>query len=228
MSINKLLLSIASMALASNSHAGLVSVDIIAGADQHPDGLHDTWQVIARFSEANSRLLGVNAVGGANSLDFFTGNGKDMYNQAFGDGLPLNDFPSVGIGGEAYDSYVTIGATTFPHNTIIIIQGGGQPLVQVIVGSEFPEDLLSWLYDGDPPPVSELDLIPDNETFDVIIAQFTIDDGVGFHLNDNIQWMNDDGGGDNNTPFTVDNIPAPGAAILLGLMALTTTRRRRR
>lgn len=121
MAINKCLLLIATVALASNSHATLIALDIITGADQHPDGLHDTWQVIARFNDANDKLLSVN--GELFSLEFFTGGGE-LYNQAFGAGKPLNDFPSVGIGGEAYDTFVTTGATKFPHNTEISIEGG--------------------------------------------------------------------------------------------------------
>jgi len=204
MSINKLFLSIAAVALASNSHATLIALDIIAGANQQCDGKHDTWQVIARFNDANDKLLNVNDE--LFSLEFFTGGGE-LYNQAFGAGQPLNDFPSVGIGGEAYDSYVTTGATTFPHNTKINIEGEGEPLVQVIMGSSLSIDGLSWFYDGDPPPVSDLDLIPGNETFDVIIAQFTVDKNVGIHLGGNILWKNF-GGNEINSPFVVDNIGA--------------------
>lgn len=229
MSINKLLWSIATIALASNAHAGLIQVTIIPGADQHPDGLHDTWQIIAVFDDANDKLLSVG--GEPFSLIFFTGGGE-LYNQAIYDGLPENDFPSVGIGGEAYDSYITIGATTFPHNTQFFDDtfgdwGGNPPPVQVIKGSSFGGQG-GWFYIGDPPPVSELDLIPDNDTFEVIIAQFTVDMNVGFHLEGNIHWM-DDGGTDGNfTPFVVDNIPAPGAAVLFGIATITSTRRRRR
>ncbi|MCH8823804.1 MAG: hypothetical protein IH984_09890 [Planctomycetes bacterium] len=223
MSINNLLWSIAAVALASNSHASLISVEIIAGANQHPDGMHDTWQVIAIFDDENDRLLGVGGQG-ILSIDFTTGGGE-LYNQALYSGLPFNDFPSAGgLGGELYDSYATTGATIFPANTQFtgdFADWDGN----VIAGSSF-SGLGGWFYIGDPPPVGFFDIIPDNETFDVVIAQFTIDKGVGFHLSGSIAWK--DVGDENNTPFSVDNIPAPSAAALLGIVALTTTRRRRR
>ena len=84
----------------------------IAGASQHPDGLHVTTQILASFSDANDKLIGVDG----NLLRFIT-DGGDLYNQGLFAGIPLNDFPSANIGGEAYDSYVTIGATSFPANT---------------------------------------------------------------------------------------------------------------
>ena len=224
MSINKLLWSIAAVALASNSHADLIGVDIIAGANQHPDGMYDTWQVIAIFDDENDRLLGVDGQG-IISIDFYTGGGE-LYNQALYSGLPFNDFPSAGgLGGELYDSYATTGATIFPANTQFTGEFADWD-GNVIAGSSF-SGLGGWFYIGDPPPVSFFDIIPDNETFDVVIAQFTIDKGVGFNLEANISWQND-GGGESTTAFIVDNIPAPGVAALFGIAALTTTRRRRK
>ena len=41
--------------------ASLVSVDVIAGP-QHPDGLHDTWRVVARFSDAGDQISSVNYI----------------------------------------------------------------------------------------------------------------------------------------------------------------------
>lgn len=195
MSISKLLWSIAAVTLASNAHASLIQVVIVAGPSQHPDGTHDTWRVIAVFDNENDKLLGVNGF----SLCFFAGGGE-LYNQALFGGLPANDFPSVSLGGEAYDSYVTTGATDFPHHT-----GFTKDWVGAIAGSEFCR-VGGWFYGGDPPPVIDFDSIPDNKTFDVVVAQFTVDEGVGFHLEGNIVWQLDKG--ENSTPFVVDNIMA--------------------
>lgn len=235
MSINKRYWAIeaisAALVVSNSTSAGLVGVDWQVSPDQHPDGQHKTWRIIAIFNDANDTLKGVEGLSaGIDTLDFKTSNGSDIYNQALYDGLPRNDFPSVGIGGEAYDSYVTIGDTMFPHNTQFTDDfmgdwGGNPPPIQVIQGSSFYGPG-GWFYVGNPPPVSFFDIIPDNDTFDVVIAQFTVDMGVNIHLQGNIVWQND-GGGDNATPFSVTT-PAPGALALFGIAAFTTTRRRRR
>ena len=232
MSINKLLLPIVALSLVSNSHASLIGWEIIPGADQHPDGLHDTWQIIMVFNDANDKLLRVAGLPdkGGNEIHFHTGGGE-LYNQAFGAGDPLNDFPSVALGGEAYDSYVTMGAVDFPHNTQFTDDflgdwGGNPPPVQVILGSSF-DSSGGWFHVGDPPPVSFFDIIPDNDTFEVVIAQFTVDKGVGIRLEGLINWQDAGGGGGVSTNFFVDNTPAPGAAALLGFAAFTVIRRRR-
>lgn len=199
MSINKLHWSIVAVALASNSHASLISVEIIAGANQHPDGLHDTWQVIAIFDDENDRLLGVNGM----PVCFNTGGGE-LYNQALYAGLPFNDFPSAGaLGGELWDSYVTTGAITFPSSTAFT-----EEWVGAIAGSEFCRDG-GWYYTGDPPTVSTVDIIPDNKTFEVVVAQFTVDEGVGIHLEGNIIWLPSGSGKSTSTPFEVDNTTVP-------------------
>lgn len=202
MSINKLLLLIPALLLAPNSYGDLMGINIIWGANQHPDGLHESIQILASFSNANDKLLGVNG----QPLRFIT-DGGELYNQDLFSGLTLNDFPSAIIGGEAYDSYVTIGSTTFPANTVFTPDflgdwEGKPPPIQVIEGSNFCSDG-GWFYSGDPPPVDIFpDLIPGNQTFDVIIAQFTVDNEVKILLQGNIIWQQPGSDKDISTPFS--------------------------
>ena len=103
--------SMGSLLVADTASADLTDVSIEASPFQHPDGAAwDTWRVVAHFDNLKDQIAAV-----VGPLFFFTGGG-DMYNQAAFPNLPPNDFPSAAIGGEAYDSYVTIGATDFPHN----------------------------------------------------------------------------------------------------------------
>ena len=216
-----------------STSADLVGVDWILGPNQHPDGLHTTFQIIARFSDPNDQIFAVACDSKGNPLDFWTSDGSDMYNQELFAGSPLNDFPSVGVGGEPWDSYVTIGATSFPSGVqfspnFLGDWGDAPPPVQVILGSEFYEDDGAWFFFGAPPEVGNLeDAEPGNDTFDVLIAQFTINNNAGFIFKGNIQWFNPVSGS-NNTPFTVDIIPpTPGALALFGLAGLVGFRRRR-
>ena len=216
--------SMGSLLVADTASADLTDVSIEASPFQHPDGAAwDTWRVVAHFDNLKDQIAAV-----VGPLFFFTGGG-DMYNQAAFPNLPPNDFPSAAIGGEAYDSYVTIGATDFPHNVQFTPDflgdwGGEPPPISVIKGSSFSESDGRWFFVGEPPEVG-------NWGGNVVIAQFTVLQGVGFHLEGNIGWLPADGppGPDIQlTPFVVDNIPAPGALALLGLAGLTGAWRRRR
>ncbi len=207
MSINKLFWSIASVFLAASAHADLVGFGIIAGASQHPDGQHETVQILASFSDANDKLIGVDG----NPLRFIT-DGGDLYNQAVWTDSPFNDFPSVGVlGGEAYDSYVTIGVTTFPSNTVFTDDflgdwEGNPPPIQVIKGKNFCGEG-GWFFNGDPPTVDNFpDMQSGNQTFDVIIAQFTVDNNVKFLLQGNIIWQQPDSDKNISTPFNTQFI----------------------
>ena len=223
------------LVLSGSASASLVVVDIIVGPNQHPDGLHKTWQIVARFSNAGDQISAINGVDapGLNALNFFTGGGE-LYNQGIFPTSPLNDFPSVGIGGEAWDSYVTIGATSFPSNikftpNFLGDWGDAPPPVQVILGSEFYEDDGAWFFFGAPPNVGDLeDAEAGNDTYDVVIAQFTVEALAGFHLEGNIQWFNPVSGS-NNTPFIAEGYPYPSPGILglFGIAGLVGVRRRR-
>ncbi len=229
------LAAMGSLFVAGTASADLIDVTIEDGPFQHPDGdLWDTFRVVAHFDDLGDRIGAVAGVS-AQALLFFTGGG-DMYNQLAFEGFPFNDFPSVGFGGETYDSYVTIGATEFPHNTQFspnFLGEGGKipPQIQVILGDSFgPENNGAWFFFGGPTLVTG----PDGSwNGDVVIAQFTVPEGVGFHLEGNVGWVDAPppglGGGDLIiAPFEVDNIPAPGAMALLGLAGLAGARRRRR
>ena len=101
---------------------------------------------------------------------------------------------------EEYDSYITIGETFCSGPVHFTKDWVGGP----IAGSEFESDG-GWIYIGAPPPVIDFDSIPDNDTFDVVVAQFTVDKGAGIHLEGNIVWMPEEGKVSSD-PFVVDNI----------------------
>ena len=209
--MNKQILCVAGalVSIASSiASADLVSVEIVKGPFQHPDGLHDTWRVVAFFDDPMDRL---NIVAGLceSPLWFYTGFGE-LYNQEFFDGHIFNDFPSVGLGddAEAYDSYLTLGATEFPAHTqfspdFLGPWGGSPPPVQVILGSEFgPDADAAWYYwPAEAPEVG----MWNNE---VVIAQFTVDKGAGFFLRTGVVWI-DPIEGQILTPFAVNNLPCP-------------------
>ena len=221
-----LLAAVLTLTASISTNADLISVEIVKGPFQHPDGLHDTWRVVAFFDDPLDRVGGV--VGLHESpLWFYTGSGE-LYNQELFDGRTLNDFPSAGIlGGEEYDTYVTIGATEFPSNiqfspNFLGDWGDAPPPVQVILGSEFGPDADSmWYYfqPDDAPPVG----IWNNE---VILAQITVDKGAGFYLQTGVWWFDSESGVDILTTFSVNNIPTPGVLALMGLVALVNRRRR--
>ncbi len=216
-----------SLLVAGKASADLIDVSIEASPFQHPDGdVWDTWRVVAHFDNLEDQIAAV-----VGPLFFFTGGG-DMYNQEAFPNLPPNDFPSAAIGGELFDSYVTIGATDFPHNVQFTPDflgdwGGEPPPISVIKGSSFSESDGAWFFIGGPTLVAPWD-------GNVVVAQFTVLQGVGFHLEGNIGWVDAPppglgGGGEILIdPFVVDNIPAPGALALFGLAGLAGTRRRRR
>lgn len=195
-----------------STSADFVGVDWILGPNQHPDGLHTTFQIVARFTDPNDQIFAVSCGAFEDPLDFSTSDGSDIYNQELFAGLPFNDFPTAGVlDGELWDSYVTIGATSFPANTqfspdFLGPWGGTPPPVQVIEGSEFFEQDGAWFFFGDPPFVSDLeDAQADNKTFDIVIAQFTVNAGVNIHLSSNIGWRQDGVG--RLTPFEVNTAP---------------------
>lgn len=219
------------LAVSGSAMAGLVNVIVIAGPNQHPDGLHNTWQVVAVFDDATDGISAVAGLGN-NPLIFFTCNGSDIYNQADFAGLSFNDFPSVGFVpglGELYDSYVTLGRSTFPHS-VEFTPGflGGDGNGQVILGSAFQENDGAWFFSGPPLTVGDLeDAVEGNGTSDVLLAQFTVDAGVGFHLEGNVAWVTAAAGG-GTTPFSINCIPSPGVLALFGIAGLVGINRRRR
>ncbi|MEE9131055.1 MAG: hypothetical protein V3T84_13635, partial [Phycisphaerales bacterium] len=131
-------------------------------------------------------------------------------------GLKEEDFAAFPIS-EAYDSWVTVGATELAGNQTDYSGFGSDGIHAVIVGNSFKSGLV---FDSNPgSPV----LGPE-----VVLAQFTLPDNNGFHLEGVILW-NPPGAGPGFivSPFMVDNIPAPGGLALLGLIGLAGPRRRR-
>ncbi|MCH8824479.1 MAG: hypothetical protein IH984_13345 [Planctomycetes bacterium] len=206
-----LVAAVLTLIVSGSTRANLLGVDWILGPHQHPDGQHTTFQIVVSFNDPNDQIFAVSCGMGID-LDFWTSDGSDIYNQEQFAGLPFNDFPSApGLGGELWDSYVTIGATTFPSNTQFTPDflgpwGGVPPPQQVIVGSELNENDGAWFFFGDAPFVSDLeDAVADNKTFDIVVAQFTVDEGVNIYLSSNIGWFEDGVG--RLTTFEVDTAP---------------------
>ncbi len=216
------------LVVSGSASAGLVAVSVIAGPSQHPDGKHNTWQVIASFTDQGDRISAVNGLDqdGLNALVFWT-SGGELYNQALFDGLSLNDYASVGLGGEAYDSYITLGNTNIGNVGVTPNFLGGNGTNQVILGSAWTETDGAWYSPQGPLEVGLLeDAIDGNDTSDVVIAQFTVDAGVGLHFEGNIAWLDPASGGF-NTPFLVKVWPTPGALALFGIAGICGIRRRR-
>ena len=225
--------TVLALAVSNSASAEFVDVYWQISPYQHPDGLHTTFQIYASFSDAGDQISAVNGLDepGLNTLDFWTSDGSDITNTDLFEGTPFNDFPLGSLGGPYWDSYVTIGATSFPSFTQFTPDflgdwGGVPPPVQVILGSSFSETDGAWFFFGAPPVVDSLpDAVKGNETFDIVIAQFTVDAGSDVHLNGNIEWLSALSGA-TNTPFEV-NTPTPGALALLGLAGLVGIRRSR-
>lgn len=200
---------IATSILAINTaNADLVAVDIVAGPFQHPDGMHDTWRVVARFSEPDDQLATVFGLDNGKYLPLkFEVSHGELLNQTLFAGLPFNDFPSDAFGGEPWDTYVTIGATDFPHNIVFTPDfagdfGGAPPNISVIKGCHWEEDDGSWLFFGEPPTVDQFDSEPNNATYDVVIIQCTVDAGAGIVFQGNLGWISSTTGV-HNTPFII-------------------------
>lgn len=219
--------------LASIANADLVSVGVVAGPFQHPDGQHETWRIIVQFDNEFDRLPAIAGLPIApfNPIEFTSSSA--LYNQALFSGLPFNDFPSGALGGESYDTYVTIGAVNFPHNTLFtpgFIEKWYYvpPPVAIINGDHIgPIYDGAWYFFGEPPLVGQFDSIDDNETIDVVVAQFTLPTGSSFTFTGNVAWL-DINGDLNITPFDVGVVPAPGAFALLTLAGLAVNRKRRK
>ena len=219
----------------SIASADLVSVDVVAGPHQNPDGLHETWRIVVRFDNEFDRISAIEGLENKpyNLLEFTSSN--ELYNQLSFDGTSINDFPSDGLGGEAWDSYVTIGATNFfDDNTQLTRDFIDKlpyvpPSLQVIYGDQIgPVYDAAWFYFGAPPLVSSLeDVIDGNEYIDIIVAQFTLPNHSSFTFTGNVSWLNVDEEVI-ITPFSVGVVPTPGTLTLLALSFFITPSRKRR
>lgn len=219
------------LGVSSSACADLVSVGVVQGPFQHPDGLHQTWRIIAHFDNTDDRIMAVVGLpnDGYNTISFEASN--DLYNSILFIDI-FNDFPTgKPLGGETFDSYITIGATEYPHNISFTPDflgdwGGQPPPVSVILGDQWEEDDGAWLFFGAPPLVGQFDSIDGNETIDVVIAQFTLLKGSSFTFAANVAWI-PTVGDYVITPFEVEVIPAPATLAMLIFAGLATNRRRR-
>ncbi|MEE8153900.1 MAG: PEP-CTERM sorting domain-containing protein [Phycisphaerales bacterium] len=208
-----------SMALAvsaSGQFTGASIQEIDLGA---PAGF-TTYRVVAHFS-GKDLMLAWGAIPGIAELHFFTGNNVNLLNgDGALDGLKFGDF--AGFSNQAYDSWLTVGATDIAGNATDYSPGfaGSDGVTALLTNNTRSFDELDGLV---------FNSNPKNPWFgpDVVMAQFTLPEGNGFHLEGLVGWALA-GAGFESTPFVVDNIPAPGAMALLGLAGLAGARRRRR
>ncbi len=219
----------ASLVVSSSLRADFLGVTIVeVTADVGtPDGFV-TYRVVANF-DGPDILLAWGGLPDVGKLIFFTGNEVNLLNAGGEfDGLKAEDFAAFPIS-EAYDSWVTVGATEHAGNQTDYDGFGGDGIHAVIVGNSFG---------GDGALVFNAN--PENPWFgpDLVMAQFTIpgipggqpgDKGHnGFHLEGMVGWaLAEAGAGFEVDTFVVDNIPAPGALALVGLAGLVNIRRRR-
>ena len=232
MRINVLAISVGvfgSLAIAVSASGQFINATIEEIDLGAPEGFV-TYRVVAHFA-GKDLFLAWGAIPGVAELHFFTGNAVDLLNAGgkFA-GTGAEDFAAFPIS-EAYDSWVTVGATELAGNATDYSPGflGGGDGGNLIKGHEF------WETDG-----LIFNSNPENPWFgpDLVMAQFTIpgipggqpgDKGHnGFHLEGMVGWaLAEAGAGFESTPFVVDNIPAPGAFALVGLAGLVNIRRRR-
>ncbi len=211
--------SLALAVSASGQFLGALIEEIDLGAPE----CFVTYRVVAHFGGPDLTLAW-GALPDVAELLFFTGNGVNLLN-AGGEfeGLKAEDFAAFPIS-EAYDSWVTVGVTEHKGNNTDYSDGflGSDGVHAVIVGSSFKGEGL--VFNGNPKN-------PWNGP-DVVMAQFTLPEGNGFHLEGMVGWaLAGAGAGFESTPFVVDNIippPCPwdldasgsvGASDLLALLA---------
>ena len=165
---------------------------------------------MAHLGDANF-VLAWGGLPGKGKLIFYTGpsegNGPDLLNAGgpFA-GLKAEDFAAFSISFE-WDSWVTVGTTVWVGNQTNYTQGfiGSNGVDAVVVGNAFSssEQEEGLVFDSD--PTSPI-LGPD-----VVLAQFTIPVGVGFHLEGVVVWFPPPSAapGFFVDSFVVDNIPEP-------------------
>lgn len=184
--------------------------ELVPGPFQHPDKMHVTWRVVAVFDNPQDTLIAVLADPGLGPIDFFTFRSGALYNQSIPD-IP-NDFPSSIFGGEPWDSYITIGDTEggAPLNVSPGFGGGDGRPEPIVSGCSWGEEDGLWFYSPPVPTVAEMDSIPGGPLYEVVIAQFTIDEGTDFVFSGNIAWTPaSPAAGFLTSPFYVGPIPPP-------------------
>ncbi|MEE9130665.1 MAG: hypothetical protein V3T84_11655 [Phycisphaerales bacterium] len=190
--------SLALAVSASAQFTGATIEEIDLGA---PEGFV-TYRVVAHFA-GKDLLLAWGGMAGEGPLDFFTGNGVELLNAGGKySGLKAEDFPAFPIA-EAYDSWVSLASTIDNVDDGTYDDGflGSDGVHAVIVGSSFHEED-GLVYSADP--------IKQAHGPEVVLAQFTLAEGNGFHLAGNVAWSPQGAGpGFNVSPFVVDNIPGP-------------------
>jgi hypothetical protein len=220
-------LSVASIATAdfTGLSAELIGVNMVQTVPGQPDQ-PDTWtaRIYAEFSSADQL---VSMYGdGANAMLWATD--SQFYQNAFGgptsqgiDEGQFSDLPDL-----QYDSWLTIGADSQSANALQEVGIGwggfnnGSPLY-VVNGALFTT----------PDAMQGVAMNDGSGTYRVLIAQLTV---FGTPLTKiwgqtNLTWLNSATGDAMNSfvEFSFANIPAPGALALLGLAAISGTRRRR-
>ncbi len=98
-----------------STSADLVGVDWILGPNQHPDGLHTTFQIVARFTDVNDQI-GAVSCGMGIDLEFWTSDGSDIYNQELFAGLPFKQFDKNFELNDKKPLFLTLDTSNFGKN----------------------------------------------------------------------------------------------------------------
>ncbi len=190
--------SLALAVSASAQFTGATIEEIDLGA---PEGFV-TYRVVAHWA-SDAVFLAWGAFSGVGELIFFTGNGVDLLNDDSSPffGSKQEDFAQFPIAA-AWDSWVTVGATGFAGNNTDYSPGfiGSDGVTAAIVGNSFSEDADRFVYNSH----------PGNEVIgtDLVMAQFTLPERNGFHLEGVVAWSGA-GAGINLSWFLVDQYVAP-------------------
>ena len=210
---------VGSLALVGGANADFDGV-LVELVDDNVDGL-DTYRISVLFTDPTDILLAVGAIPGVGALSFTSD--TDLFN----DGGPFSgtkseDFAQSPIG-NARDSYVTIGASTFSPNDTDYSPGfaGSDGITNIIKGSSLSETDGGWFDSNPGTPTAGSS---------ILIAQFTAASGWGGELTALANWQPAGPEGFISSQFLViinEGVPAPGALALLGLAGLAGTRRRR-
>ena len=209
-----------SFILTGSASAGLTGVSF-AVVDLGATG-GTTYRFYADFDDPADQLLAVS--GNSNVSGFLMTTNTMLMN----DGGPFagtknEDFVFLGAD---WDSWVTIGASTFGTNDTDYSPGflGSDGVSAVIVGSTLSQANNGGWFDSNPSTAEN--------GGHVLIAQFTVADVVGpgeagdIEMHGTIDY-NPAGNPPSSSEFFQVSTPAPGALALLGLAGLAGTRRRR-
>ena len=168
------------------------------------------------FDDPTDQLLAIAGIPGVGAIEFSSRSPLQNFCDPFAC-TKADDFPNSPFS-TMYESYVTIGATTFVESETDYTDGFAESdgALAVIVGDAWEETDGRW-FDTDP-----------STAFtggSIVSAQFTFEDGAAFKLSGVAVWRGTDGI-EMNSVFQASATPTPWSLALFALAALTGRRRR--